>query len=61
MKRIFVDIALLFAFCVFYLTGAYGWFSSKNIFWFSLLAVIVLLLIGLKVFGNPFDRRKGND
>lgn len=61
MKRIFVDIALLFAFCVFYLTGAYGWFTSKYILLFSILLVIVLLLIGLKILGNPFRRGKGND
>ena len=61
MKRIFADIALLIIFLAFYLTGAYGWFSSKNILYFSIILVAVLLLIGLKVFGNPFGRGKDND
>lgn len=61
MKTILIDIALLLGLLVFYCTGAYSWFSSKNALICSSLLVIILLVVAYKVIGSPFRRSKDDD
>lgn len=61
MKAVLINVGILLGLVVMYYTGFWSWFSFKNAFLYSLILVAVMLLIGLKVFGNPFERGKDND
>ena len=56
MRIFFINIIVLALLALMYYTNFWSWFAFKHSFWYSLIPVAVLLLIGLKVFGNPFDR-----
>lgn len=61
MKAVLINVGMLLSLVLMYYTGFWSWFAFKNAFWYSLILVAVMLLIGLKVFGNPFGRGKDND
>lgn len=61
MKAVFINIIMLLGLVLMYYTDFWSWFTFKNAFAYSLVLVAVVLLIGLKVFGNPFVRGKDND
>ena len=61
MKALLINIIVLFGIVVLYYSGLLSLFASKYALLCSLLLVAVVLLIGLKVLGNPFERGKKND
>lgn len=61
MKTVLINVIMLAGLALMYYTGFWTWFASENAFLYSLILVFILLLIGLKVFGNPFVRGKDND
>ena len=52
---------MLLGLVLMYYTDFWSLFTFKNAFLYSLILVAILLLIGLKVFGNPFRQGKDND
>lgn len=59
MKAILINLGIILAIIAMYYLDFWVFFTSKNSFWYVLLIVAVLLLVGLKVLGTPFGR--GND
>ena len=61
MKTILINVGILLGLVLMYFTDVLSLFAFKYSFLCSLILVAVLLLVGLKVFGNPFRRGKNND
>ena len=61
MKALLINVIVLLGLVLLYYSGVLTLFASKYALLYSLLLVAVVLLIGLKVFGNPFERGKNND
>ena len=61
MKTVFINVGILLGLALMYFTDVLSLFTFKHSFLYSLILVAGLLLIGLKVFGNPFRRGKNND
>lgn len=58
MKAILINIGILLAFFALYYTDFLSLFTFKNALCYAFILVVIMLLIGLKVFGNPFVKRK---
>lgn len=54
MRTILINIIIFAAVLAIYYTDFFGFFTSSFAFWGALVLVIVLLLIAVKVLGNPF-------
>lgn len=61
MKTLLINVGMLLGLVLMYYTDFWSLFTFKNAFLYSLVLVAILLLIGLKVFGNPFRQGKDND
>ncbi len=61
MKTLLINVGMLLGLVFMYYTDFWSLFAFKNAFLYSLILVAILLLIGLKVFGNPFRQGKDND
>ena len=61
MKTVLINVGILLGLALMYFTDVLSLFTLKYSFLYSLVPVAVLLLIGLRVFGNPFRRGKNND
>ncbi|MCI5544927.1 MAG: hypothetical protein MR368_05620 [Azospirillum sp.] len=61
MKTLLINVGMLLGLVLMYYTDFWSLFTFKNAFLYSLILVAILLLIGLKVFGNPFRQGKDND
>jgi len=61
MKAILINLAIILILITMYYLDFWSLFSFKNSFWFAIVAVASVLLIGLKVIGNPFGRGNDND
>lgn len=58
MKAILINVGILLALTAMYYFDFWSLFTFKNAFWYAFGLVIIVLLIGLKVLGNPFGKRK---
>ena len=58
MKAILINVGILLALDAMYYFDFWSLFTFKNAFWYAFGLVIIVLLIGLKVLGNPFGKRK---
>lgn len=58
MKAILINVGILLALGAMYYFDFWSLFAFKNAFWYAFGLVIIVLLIGLKVLGNPFGKRK---
>ena len=58
MKTIMANIGILLFFAAMYYFDFWSLFTFKHAVWYAFGVVIIVLLIGLKVFGNPFGKRK---
>ena len=58
MKAILINGGILLALAAMYYFDFWSLFTFKNAFWYAFGLVIIVLLIGLKVLGNPFGKRK---
>jgi hypothetical protein len=56
MKSFLISVLFFLGLVLVYYTNILSLFASKNALLYSLLLVAVVMLIGLKVLGNPFDR-----
>ncbi len=56
MKSFLISVLFFLGLVLLYYTNILSLFASKNALLYSLLLVAVVMLIGLKVLGNPFDR-----
>ena len=53
-----INVGILLALAAMYYFDFWSLFTFKNAFWYAFGLVIIVLLIGLKVLGNPFGKRK---
>ncbi len=58
MKTILINLGILLALAAMYYFDFWDLFIFKNAVWYAFGLVIIVLLIGLKVLGNPFGKRK---
>jgi len=58
MKTILINLGIIAAIVAMYYLNFWEIFTSKYSLAAALTLVIVMLLIGIKVFGNPFGKRK---
>ncbi len=58
MKVILINIGILLFFVAMYYFDFWALFTFKHASWYAFGLVVIMLLIGLKVFGNPFGKRK---
>ncbi len=58
MKAILTNVGILLALFAIYYFDLLSLFTFKNARLYAFGLVIIMLLIGLKVFGNPFGKRK---
>lgn len=58
MKAILINLVIILLIAVMYYLDFWTLFSYKYTIWYALGMVIIVLLIGLKVIGNPFGKRK---
>ncbi len=58
MKAILINVGILLAFAAMYYFDVLSLFTFKNARIYAFGLVIIMLLIGLRVFGNPFGKRK---
>ena len=58
MKAILINVGILLALAAMYYFDFWSLFTFINAFWYAFGLVIIVLLIGLKVLGNPFGKRK---
>ena len=58
MKAILINVGILLDLAAMYYFDFWSLFTFKNAFWYAFGLVIIVLLIGLKVLGNPFGKRK---
>ncbi len=58
MKTFLINIGMLLGLIALYYSGVLSLLASEYALWCSLLLVAVMLLIGLKVFGNPLRQGK---
>jgi len=58
MKAILINLAVILVLVAMYYLDFWYWFSFENAFWYALGLAIIMMLIGLKVLGNPFGKRK---
>ena len=58
MKTILINLFILLAIIAMYYSGFWKLFSFDNALLYALALVAVVLLIGLRVLGNPFGKRK---
>lgn len=61
MKTYLINIFILLLFFVAYSLDFFGWFTGRKPLFFAILLVFVMLIIGWKVIGNPFNEGKNND
>ena len=58
MKAILINLGIIGALIAMYYLNFWELFTSDYAFIFGLLLVIIMLLVGIKVLGNPFGKRK---
>lgn len=58
MKALLINLGVILAFAAMYYFDFWHFFTFKHAFLYALGLVIIMLLIGLKIFGNPFGKRK---
>lgn len=58
MKTILINLGILLFFAAMYYFDFWALFTFKHASLYAFGLVVVMLLIGLKVFGNPFGKRK---
>ncbi len=61
MKNYLINIFILLLILLAYYLDIFELFVGKKALVFSFLLVIVMLLIGVKVLGNPFHKDKDDD
>lgn len=61
MKAFLINIGIIIALIFAYYIDFFGWFTSKYAFVGSLLLVIIVLIIALKVLGNPFKKEDDDE
>ena len=60
MRTIFINIIIFAAALAICYTDFFGFFTSSYAFWGALVLVVVLLLIAVKVLGNPLSGGKND-
>lgn len=58
MRAILINLGILLLFAAMYYLDFWDFFSAKSALLYAFGLVIIVLLIGLKIFGNPFGKRK---
>lgn len=58
MKALLINLGIILAFTAMYYFDFWQLFTFKHAFLYAFGLVIIMLLIGLKIFGNPFGKRK---
>lgn len=58
MRAILINIGIILAFAMMYYFDFWNLFAFHHSFVYALGLVIIMMLIGLKIFGNPFGKRK---
>lgn len=61
MKAVLVNIGILLAIAVAYYVDFFGWFTTKYIFWGSIILTIAVLLAAYKILGNPWHKDDDDD
>lgn len=61
MRNILINMVIILILAVMYYTNAFGVISSNGIFIFATILLIVMVLIALKILGNPFKRVDDDD
>lgn len=54
MRAILVNIIIFMAIIGAYYIDFFGWFTSRYAFFGALALVVIVLIIAIKVLGNPF-------
>ena len=58
MKSILINLGIFIGLFLMYYFDFWNLFTFHNALFYALGMVVIMLLIGLKVFGNPFGKRK---
>ncbi len=58
MRAVLINLGILLAFVAMYYFDFWALFTFKHATLYAFGLVIIVLLIGLKVLGNPFGKRK---
>ncbi len=58
MRTVAINLGILLAFAAMYYFDFWNLFTFKHAALYAFGLVIIVLLIGLKVLGNPFGKRK---
>lgn len=61
MKTYLINIFILLLILGAYYTDIFSWFATNQALWAAIALVIVMLLIGWKIIGNPFNEEKDHD
>lgn len=61
MKAFLINIGIIIVLILAYYIDFFGWFTSKYAFIGSLVMVVIVLIIALKVLGNPFKKEDGDE
>ncbi len=61
MKTYLINIFILLLIYAAYYIDFFGWFTSSKALIFAIFLVIIMLFIGWKVIGSPFDEDKHHD
>ena len=61
MKTYLINIFILLLILGAYYIDFFGWFTGNKALFASVLLVIVMLIIGWKIIGNPFTEDKDDE
>ncbi len=61
MRAILINIGILLAIAIAYYIDFFGWFTTRYAFWGSLILVAAVLLVALKILGNPWHKEDDDD
>lgn len=61
MKLILGNILIIIGIGIAYYLNIFGWFAAKYTYVFVIALLIIVLVVAMKILGNPFGGEKNND